>query len=61
MFGRMWFIAAVFLGVREQVMSWRSGQSYSADLRERVLTAVDQGLSVGEVARRLAYRSFTKR
>lgn len=25
-------------------MAWRSGQSYSADLRERVLTAVDGGL-----------------
>jgi transposase len=33
-------------------MAWRSGQSYSADLRERVLAAVDGGLSATAVAER---------
>jgi transposase len=33
-------------------MAWRSGQSYSADLRERVLAAVDGGLSATAVAAR---------
>jgi transposase len=31
-------------------MTWRSGQAYSQDLRERVLAAVDGGLRVREVA-----------
>jgi transposase len=31
-------------------MSWRSGQAYSQDLRERVLSAVDGGLRVREAA-----------
>ena len=31
-------------------MSWRRGRSYSQDLRERVLAAVDEGLAVSEVA-----------
>jgi transposase len=31
-------------------MAWRSGQSYSADLRGRVLAAVDGGSAVGAVA-----------
>jgi transposase len=30
-------------------MAWRSGQSYSADLRGRVLAAVDSGIAVGTV------------
>lgn len=34
-------------------MAWRSGQSYSADLRERVLAAVDSGLASAVVAERL--------
>jgi transposase-like protein len=33
-------------------MAWRSGQSYSADLRGRVLAAVDSGKAVGAVAAR---------
>jgi transposase len=33
-------------------MAWRSGQSYSAELRERVLTAVDGGLPAKTVAER---------
>jgi transposase len=33
-------------------MAWRSGQSYSADLRERVLAAVDGGLPTAAVAER---------
>lgn len=32
-------------------MTWRSGQSYSQDLRDRVLAAVDDGLRVREAAR----------
>lgn len=31
-------------------MGWRSGQSYSADLRGRVLAAVDEGRAVAAVA-----------
>lgn len=31
-------------------MTWRSGQAYSQDLRERVLAAVDGGLRVREAA-----------
>jgi transposase len=31
-------------------MAWRSGQSYSADLRHRVLAAVDGGSTAGAVA-----------
>lgn len=31
-------------------MTWRSGQSYSQDLRERVLSAVDAGMAVREAA-----------
>lgn len=31
-------------------MSWRSGQAYSQDLRDRVLEAVDEGGRVREVA-----------
>lgn len=31
-------------------MSWRRGQSYSSDLRERVLAAVDRGMAVREAA-----------
>jgi len=31
-------------------MTWRSGQAYSQDLRERVLASVDGGLRVREVA-----------
>ncbi|WP_245584058.1 IS630 transposase-related protein, partial [Rubritepida flocculans] len=31
-------------------MTWRSGQAYSQDLRERVLAAVDGGLRVREGA-----------
>ena len=33
-------------------MAWRSGQSYSADLRHRVLAAVDGGSTAGVVALR---------
>ena len=32
-------------------MSWRSGQAYSQDLRERILARVDGGMSVREAAR----------
>lgn len=32
------------------VMAWRAGQSYSQDLRDRVLAAVDSGKSAYEVA-----------
>lgn len=32
-------------------MSWRRGQSYSQDLRDRVFAAIDSGLSVSETAR----------
>ena len=31
-------------------MSWRSGQSYSQDLRDRILAAVDGGTAVRRVA-----------
>ena len=31
-------------------MSWRSGQTYSQDLRERILSAIDAGMAVREVA-----------
>jgi hypothetical protein len=31
-------------------MGWRSGQAYSQDLRERILAAVDGGMSVREAA-----------
>jgi transposase len=31
-------------------MTWRSGQAYSQDLRERVLAAVADGLRVREAA-----------
>ena len=34
-------------------MAWRSGQSYSSDLRERVLAAVDGGLPARVAAERL--------
>jgi transposase len=34
----------------EAAMSWRSGQAYSQDLRDRVLAAVDGGLRVREAA-----------
>jgi transposase len=36
----------------EELMAWRSGQSYSADLRHRVLAAVDGGSTAGAVALR---------
>ena len=32
-------------------MSWRSGQAYSQDLRERILAAIDAGMPVREAAR----------
>jgi transposase len=32
-------------------MGWRSGQAYSQDLRERILAAVDAGMSVREAAK----------
>ena len=35
-------------------MAWRSGQSYSVDLRSRVLGAVDRGTRVAEVAARFS-------
>jgi len=35
-----------------RVMAWRSGQSYSADLRERVLAAFDGGLPANAAAER---------
>ena len=31
-------------------MGWRRGQCYSQDLRDRILTAVDGGMAVGQVA-----------
>lgn len=31
-------------------MDWRRGQSYSADLRSRVMAAVDEGMGVAEAA-----------
>ena len=31
-------------------MGWRAGQSYSQDLRDRVLGAVDGGMAVGRAA-----------
>jgi transposase len=34
----------------EAAMGWRSGQSYSQDLRDRVLAAVDSGMAVRRVA-----------
>jgi transposase len=34
----------------EVLMTWRTGQAYSQDLRDRVLAAVDGGLRVREVA-----------
>jgi transposase len=37
---------------RGGVMAWRSGQSYSADLRSRVLAGVDSGLPAREAAAR---------
>ena len=37
---------------RGGMMAWKSGQSYSADLRSRVLAAVDGGLSAKTVAAR---------
>jgi transposase len=37
---------------RGGVMAWKSGQSYSADLRSRVLAAVDGGVPAGTVAER---------
>jgi hypothetical protein len=33
-------------------MAWKSGQSYSADLRSRVLAAVDGGLAARAAAER---------
>jgi len=35
-------------------MGWRSGQSYSQDLRDRVLRAVDGGMPVRQAARTFA-------
>lgn len=35
-------------------MAWRRGQAYGADLRARVLTALDEGGTVREVAARFA-------
>jgi transposase len=32
-------------------MGWRSGQAYSLDLRERILAAIDAGMSVRAAAR----------
>jgi hypothetical protein len=32
-------------------MGWRSGQSYSQDLRDRVIAAVDGGIAVRQAAR----------
>jgi hypothetical protein len=37
---------------RGGVMAWKSGQSYSADLRSRVLAAVDGGLPARAAAER---------
>src|SRR3954468_288971 len=37
-------------------MAWRSGQSYSADLRSRVLATVDGGLPAREAAARFRVR-----
>jgi transposase len=34
----------------EASMTWRTGQAYSQDLRERVLSAVDAGMAVREAA-----------
>lgn len=34
----------------EAAMGWRSGQSYSQDLRDRVLAAVDGGMAVRQAA-----------
>jgi hypothetical protein len=34
----------------EALMTWRTGQAYSQDLRDRVLAAVDGGLRMREVA-----------
>lgn len=34
-------------------MGWRRGQSYGQDLRDRVFSLADQGLSVGHVAKQL--------
>jgi transposase len=31
-------------------MGWRRGQAYSLDLRSRVLSAVDEGMDVGDAA-----------
>lgn len=48
-------------------MAWRSGQSYSADLRERVLAAVDGGLPAMAAAERFGvslsyiYKVLTRR
>ena len=48
-------------------MAWRSGQSYSADLRERVLAAVDGGLPAMAAAERFGvslsyiYKALTRR
>ena len=43
---------ACFVGLltREAVMVWRSGQSYSQDLRDRVIGAVDGGMAVRRAA-----------
>src|SRR3546814_20535928 len=35
---------------REAAMSWRSGQSYSQDLRDRVIAAADGGVPVRQAA-----------
>jgi transposase len=37
-------------------MAWKSGQSYSADLRSRVLAAVDGGIPARDVAERFRVR-----
>ena len=37
---------------RGGVMAWKSGQSYSADWRSRVLAAVDEGVPARTVAQR---------
>ena len=38
-------------------MGWRSGQSYSQDLRDRVLSAVDGGMAVRQAARPVVKKS----
>jgi transposase len=46
-------------------MAWRSGQSYSADLRGRVLAAVDEGSAVAAVAElfrvSVSYKALARR